>query len=383
MNAAETAAARRAADLLLKEAVRFRGDLQLGRAHSAAEKALATARQIDDPPLLVRALDQMARALWDLGEHLRVVAICSETVTLAVRPDSASRLTDRSSAYRIGLAHIFLVDAVITLGRHTEDEVAGLIDGAEQWLDAVGRREWRCSTRYQRSNLHLDRRPAEALQFAQEALDTYRSDAPGFDYASYPMQVGCALRAVGRSAEAEEQFEKVLDLPDVLPASRIWAHVEVAQCNGKRRRLEDALRHCASALGLAERISAAKTAYVLTVRGNVYVDASMHREAFASFDQALEIKEDYRWAYVNRGNLYETTRRYDAALSDYDRAVELNPRGFWALAHRGYVRLMLGDNALALKDFDEALGIKTDDSWALRWREIAHRAVVSERNTRP
>ncbi len=64
-------------------------------------------------------------------------------------------------------------------------------------------------------------------------------------------------------------------------------------------------------------------------RGNIYSQQGRDEAALAEYGQALELRPDDGWIYVNRGWLHENQGRLDLAGADYEKAASLTPPDDW------------------------------------------------------
>src|SRR5262249_7188708 len=64
-------------------------------------------------------------------------------------------------------------------------------------------------------------------------------------------------------------------------------------------------------------------------RGNIYSQQGRDEAALAEYGQALELRPDDGWIYVNRGWLHENQGRLDLARADYEKAASLTPPDDW------------------------------------------------------
>ena len=49
-----------------------------------------------------------------------------------------------------------------------------------------------------------------------------------------------------------------------------------------------------------------------------------YEEALVSFDRALELDVNDKWAWASRGDALDTLKRFEEALESFDRAIELD-----------------------------------------------------------
>lgn len=69
-------------------------------------------------------------------------------------------------------------------------------------------------------------------------------------------------------------------------------------------------------------------------------------------NKAIELDNDFSWAYFYRGFAYYRTGRYPQALVDLNKAVSANSEAFF---HRGMVHKAIGDIRASIDDFTQAI----------------------------
>ena len=57
--------------------------------------------------------------------------------------------------------------------------------------------------------------------------------------------------------------------------------------------------------------------------------------AIKFYNEAIDLKPNFAWAYNNCGNAYGDLRQYDLAIADYDRAIACKPDYAEAYNNRG------------------------------------------------
>jgi predicted O-linked N-acetylglucosamine transferase (SPINDLY family) len=117
-------------------------------------------------------------------------------------------------------------------------------------------------------------------------------------------------------------------------------------------RVAEALRSYDEALALEPRLVEA-----LNNRASALIDLGRFDEALGSCEQALQYRPDYPEALNNRGNSLRGLGRTAEALASFDRALELNPLFAAGCGNRAAARLDLGQPGAALEDCDRALQI--------------------------
>jgi tetratricopeptide (TPR) repeat protein len=243
-----------AAGLLISEAWGAIGQGRYGTSRAAATRAVQAARQLDDPVLLVRALSAEAVALDMLGDKAAALARYTRILGLAEDPATRGRLDDPAAAQEVARAHMNWVESAGFADNIPVRALFGVLDAGENYLQAIGRSQWRAGLLLQRALTH--QRLGEwdqAVAFGEEALALYREDAPGFTHAAHRYQLAHILRDAGRPGEAERHYQAALDDPDtVSPHDRQSALQGLAWCALDRDDLAAARRHALAAVREAE-----------------------------------------------------------------------------------------------------------------------------------
>jgi tetratricopeptide (TPR) repeat protein len=283
-----------AAGLLIDQAWDAYGQGRYGTARAAAVRAVQAARQLDDPVLLVRALAAEASALDLLGDRAAALARYTQILGLVEDPATRGRLEDPAVVRAVARAHVAWVEAARTVSGVPVRALFGVLDAGENYLQAIGRPQWRAGLLLQRALTH--RRLGEwdeAVAFAEEALALYQDDAPGYTRGGHRFQLGDILREAGRPGEAEPYYQAVLDDPDTgNPFERMAALEGLAWCALERDDLAAAQRYALAAVREAEPLGDESVSIALDVA--VKVD-----QAAGDLDGAAE----------TAGRLMETARR--------------------------------------------------------------------------
>jgi tetratricopeptide (TPR) repeat protein len=191
----------RAAGLLVSQAWDAINAGRFLEALSAAGRAVLAAGQLDDPVLLVRALDAEAAALQMTGDHAAALARYTRILGLAGDRATSGRLDDPAAAR----AHWNWVGCARFLTGIPVRDLFGVLEAADRWLEATGHRDWRAAVLLQRAHVHRRLGDHEAAAAdAQEALAAAvrHPDAPGYTLATHRFQLGDMLREAGRAGSA-------------------------------------------------------------------------------------------------------------------------------------------------------------------------------------
>jgi protein O-GlcNAc transferase len=192
------------------------------------------------------------------------------------------------------------------------------------------------------------------------------------DQALFRGNLGEALRACGRVAEAETCLREALRLdPTLADAHNSLGNIQRAAGHGDdaiasfRRAIElrptfaEAHNNLGTVLQAQGQLSAAISAYREALQLNPrYVDAWLNLgtawrthgngvEAAQSYRQALQLAPNNSEAHLNLGTVHQDRRELDEAVACYRQAVALDPRSVTAHSN-------LGAALKDLKQFDEA-----------------------------
>ncbi len=208
----------------------------------------------------------------------------------------------------------------------------------------------------------------------------WQPQKPGLAQMAAMLAKALALHQVGRLAEAETVYKRILDIqPDqfdslhhlgIILFQRGDPAAAVAQIDRALKRNPDdvaalnnrgnallALRRYEEALASYDRALALQPAYAdaLCNRGAALHALKRYGEALAACDRAIALQPDYAEAHSNRGNTLRELRRYSEAVEACDRALALAPGFAEAHCNRGSTLHALGRFDEALASFDRAL----------------------------
>jgi tetratricopeptide (TPR) repeat protein len=324
----------RAVELLIEQAWGARDEGRYRHALTAAERAVEAAEQLDDPNLLVRALNEQGEALRLLGAAAGALPRFTRILALAEDPASGHRLDDPKATRVIARAYMQWVECARFTGGIPVRRLFEVLDAAEQWLVAIGHRDWRAGALRERAVTHyLLGQMDQALVLAEEALAADQPGAPGYSKATYRLDLGDMLREVGRDAEAAGHYQAVLDDPESNSYERRRADVGLAWCALAREELGEARRYAVAAVRLAEALGDNALCSALGVlvavcrrEGDLeqaweaatrWVDAARQVDGHVRSHRALQVAVDValdRGELVAAGELLEELEQHAAAL---------------------------------------------------------------------
>jgi tetratricopeptide (TPR) repeat protein len=287
------------------------------------------AQALGDPGLLVRALDAEAAGLRMLGDDPAALARYTRILALAEDPSARHRLDGEAAASAVFRAHVYWVECALFTTGIPHRELFAVLDAADAWLAATGRRDWRAGVLLERALLH--RRLGQtgaAVAAAEEALAAHRPGAPGSTLAGCRFQLGDILREAGRHADAEPHYRAILDDPAATAYDRKAAHQGLARCAVAAGRAGEARGHADAAVALAEPLGdeslcTALDALVAACRAAGNLDAA-RRAADRYVDAARRVGGHYRPYYAVRAAVDVALDRADldvarGLLADLDR----------------------------------------------------------------
>jgi tetratricopeptide (TPR) repeat protein len=95
-------------------------------------------------------------------------------------------------------------------------------------------------------------------------------------------------------------------------------------------------------------------------RGNHYYDLNDLTRAAASYQKAIELKNDFFEAYFNLGKIYQDRQDPDTSISFYQNALQINPGAYQAYYNMGVVLFAAGRLDEAACAYRQAIEIKPD-----------------------
>lgn len=222
-------------------------------AAEAAARAAQAADQIENPALLVRALETEANVLRMQGEH--GAALTRYTRVLAVAEDTGTRIRLEQPAALMAVAGAFL--GWVTCARSVRGiqtrQLLDVLEAGERYLHPIGRTPWRAALLLQRASIHDELGDFDtAVALGEEALAAHEPGPGGYSLAGHRRVLGQLLRRAGRPEEAEPLYQAALEDHGALPDDRVAALEGLARCALDRGDAIAAQRHAAAALEEAE-----------------------------------------------------------------------------------------------------------------------------------
>ena len=108
-------------------------------------------------------------------------------------------------------------------------------------------------------------------------------------------------------------------------------------------------------LGEYDKYKTGKEASEWYEKGNGLRDSRQNIPAIEAYSKALNLKPEYREAYISRGRSYEREGRYQDAINDFNKAINLNPYDAEAYGYRGISYRNVKNYEQALKDLNRAI----------------------------
>jgi len=219
---------------LLDDAWAAYGNDHYQQALAAAAQVVVTAEQLDNPVLLVRALQVEAAVLQTTGDHAAALARYTRILALADDPASRGRLHHPAAAEAVAIAYWKWVDCAQSVTATPERGLLlQVLDAAEQWLAATGHRDWRAAILSERASIYGSLGELDAaLSAAEEALAVKEQhpEAPGYTLNTHRLRLGDILLQARRAPEAVPFYQAILADPAASPRDRHVAHQGLAQC---------------------------------------------------------------------------------------------------------------------------------------------------------
>lgn len=158
--------------------------------------------------------------------------------------------------------------------------------------------------------------------------------------------LGSTLASMKRFAEADEAFEKAVELdPENVTSWRLWAIYLYRQ-----GRFDEAALKCEKALTVDEGNWKA-----WKLLGNINWKMKDIEEAIVNYTKAIEHNPRFAKAYCDRGGAYYYIKEYDKAIADYSEAIRLDPNFFEAYSGRAGVYRKKKEYDKAIADSTKAI----------------------------
>ena len=165
------------------------------------------------------------------------------------------------------------------------------------------------------------------------------------------VELGLALRKVGRYEEAITAISKAIEINPNLP--RLYNDRAITYASSKQH--ENALADYNKAISLNPLFVRA-----YNNRAGTYDYLQQYENALADYDKAISLDPNYASPYQNRGNTYYSLGQYNKALADYNKAISINPKFTAAYRGRSFVYQALGQHEKAETDKQSIREINPD-----------------------
>ncbi|NLN36192.1 MAG: tetratricopeptide repeat protein, partial [Candidatus Cloacimonetes bacterium] len=174
---------------------------------------------------------------------------------------------------------------------------------------------------------------------------------------------GVSLDWKGETEAALEDLEKAItlgDKPGNLKTKTAQEKIqEIRESETKKQALLSKLVSSSERLGSA-------TEYL--ARGETYLKEAKWEQAYADFNQAIELEPENAEAYRYRGATYHKLGDAKSALKDYNQAIKLDPNKSDLFLNRGILQADSGDSQNALVDLNEAIRLNPSNAMAYHMR---------------
>ena len=109
--------------------------------------------------------------------------------------------------------------------------------------------------------------------------------------------------------------------------------------------------------------------------GNKLAYAKDFNGAIKLYNESLELKPNWDWAYLNRGDVYGILRQFELAIQDYDKAIEINPEFYQAYNNRGNAYNDSDKYERGIQDYDKAIEINPNWEYPYNNRGVAYQRL--------
>lgn len=315
----------RAVELLVNEAWAAFGEDRYQAAAAAARRAVRGAELLDEPSLLVRALDADGYALRLAGDYVAALANYTRILALVEDPASGEHLRGEAAAMTVAGAHLYWTEAARYVPGIDVRQLFTVLDAGDKWLIATGHRSWRAGILLQRAAVHRDLDEVDAaVAVAQEALAAYQPGAPGFTIATHRCDLAILLLETDRVADADTLLRAVVDDPATGEYDRLTALRGLSRAARATGDTDAARRHATAALQLADLLGGPTRCYALNTLTAAHRASGDLDAARLAADQELDLARDYSSPYILYDALCDVV---DVALdqADLDTATTLLP----------------------------------------------------------
>jgi len=107
---------------------------------------------------------------------------------------------------------------------------------------------------------------------------------------------------------------------------------------------------------------------IFNIYAVILYELKKYNDSIKYWKKAIELNQNYYYAYNNIGNVFLKQKKLNEALENYDKALQLKPDYFEAHYNKGNVFVEMDEEINAMKCFDKALQIKNDYLPALKSR---------------
>jgi tetratricopeptide (TPR) repeat protein len=170
--------------------------------------------------------------------------------------------------------------------------------------------------------------------------------------------LGLTLRALGRQEEAVAQYREAIRLKSDFAE----AHLFLAEALQDSARPEEALAEIKEALRLNPEYPQAYNALA-----NAFLRLGRIDDAIADYAKAVSCKPDYAQAHTNLGTAYQLADRLQEAVAQHEEALRLQPDFTVAHLNLGKALQALGRMEDAVAQYREAIRLDPTDAEAYRF----------------
>jgi len=201
----------------------------------------------------------------------------------------------------------------------------------------------------------------EAIEYLTKAIELNPDSKDAY------FSRGVSLDWKGETQAALADVEKAIALeskPGNLNTEAAQEKIqEIRESEAKKQTLLSKIGSSSENLGSAREYVA---------RGEASLKAGKWEQAYADFNQAIELEPDNAEAYRYRGATFYKLGDAKTALKDYNQAITLDPNNSDLFLNRGILQADSGDSQNALVDLDEAIRLNPKNAMAYHMRAKVH-----------
>jgi eukaryotic-like serine/threonine-protein kinase len=203
-------------------------------------------------------------------------------------------------------------------------------------------------------------------QSADEALEALQIVANRFQSALCWLQRGDKFVELKEYEKGVEAYEKAIGINEYFYQAFYHRGIALKQLN----------RHKEAIASYDEAIKIINSEQAWYSRGLSSTELGLYEKAIISYERATEIRPDYYQAWYHRGIALHKIFQYRDAIASYDQAIQIKKDYFEAWTGRGIGLRELEKNKEALISYNKALSIRPAYQLAIEKRKIVLKLLV-------